>query len=340
MAPDIAFYEQPAYASNFVKSVHRFNLHVAAGSERANVTTVVIALISNVLVTLAKTIAAVLSRSPSMLAEAVHSWVDLGNEGFILAAFRTASRRPDETHPLGFGRESFVWSLFASLGMLVVGAVVTIWHGVNQLAEPDSRDDHLLLAACVLSASFLIEGASFVQTWRRMRKGAAHFGRGVTEQVFASSDSPLRAVFVEDFIALISIGLAAVGMTLRRVTGHAVYDAAGSIAIGILLATTAFILINNNRRYLEGKPLGKEARAEALKMLIGQPEIERVTFLYGEFIGPERVLLLAGVVLAGDRSQSELAYTLRKLERRIMKHDYIGLAMLSLATPEEDAAKA
>jgi divalent metal cation (Fe/Co/Zn/Cd) transporter len=154
--------------------------------------------------------------------------------------------------------------------------------------------------------------------------------------VFETSDSPLRAVFTEDLTALVALTIAALGMAMHQLTGRVAFDAAGSILIGVLMGGTALMLINRNRRYLEGRPLSPKLRAVALRLLKEIPEVERVTFLFAEFIGPDRLLLVAGIGIRGGHSQAELACLLRDIERRIMQHKNIGLAILTLGAPDEE----
>jgi cation diffusion facilitator family transporter len=317
-----------------VKAYERFHLHVQVDDAAEGRAAIAIAFIANVLVAAAKTVAAMITGSSSLRTEAVHSWVDVGNEGFVVAAARTARRGADERHPLGYGRASYVWSLFASLGMLLAGAVVGVWQGIRQLSDADVANQYLV-GYIVIAVSFVLEGYSFLQTVHKVKKDAKEMGRELFHQAFRTSNSPMRAVFTEDFTALISLAIAALGMLLHQITGAAVYDATGSILIGVVMAIAALTLIARNGRYLSGETITAEQRGRVLASIRANPEIERITFVHAEFIGPDRLLLIAGVAINGERSQAELATVLRELERRMMEHKYVGLAILTLATPDE-----
>jgi len=317
-----------------MKSHERFRLRLSVSDKTEGRSVVVFAFIANVVVAIAKTVAAVLTGSSSMRTEAVHSWVDVGNEGFVVAATRAARRSADELHPMGYGRASYVWSMFASIGTLAGGAVVGVWQGIRQLSEPEGGG-HYAIGYVVLAVSFLLEGGSFVQTLRQTRKDADKFGRGLFEYVLATSNSPLRAVFAEDLTALIALVAAALGMLLHQLTGSPVYDAIGSIVIGVLMAIAAVIMISGNARYLSGRSLDPTERAQVLALIRALPEVSRVTFLYTEFIGPLRYVIMAGVGIAGDHGQAELATILRTLERKLMQQEYVGLVIMTLATADD-----
>ena len=134
----------------------------------ASARTVWVAFGANLLVGVAKSIAAVVTGSASMLAEAAHSWADTGNEVFLLVANRRSHRPPDRAHPLGHGREAYVWSLLAALGLFVAGAAVSVTHGIQELITPEPATD-FVVGYVVLALSFVLEGISFLRSVRQAR---------------------------------------------------------------------------------------------------------------------------------------------------------------------------
>jgi len=296
--------------------------------------TVLIAFLANVLIAIAKSVAAVITSSASMVAEAAHSWADAGNEIFLLIADRRSERGRDSEHPMGFGREAYVWSMFAAFGLFTAGAVVSIWHGVQQLIEPEEASN-FLVAYVVLGIAFVLEGVSFTQATLQARRMAAQLDRSVKDYILNTSNPTLRAVFAEDAAALIGITIATIGIALHQVTGSATPDAIGSILVGLLLAVVAVFLIDRNRRFLVGEEVRPEVRQDVLRKLLDRPDIDRITYLHLEFVGPGRLYLVASVDMAGDDVEHSLAVRLRQVERELEEHENIEEAVLTLATPDE-----
>lgn len=308
------------------------DVQTQGGSESA--TTVVIAFFANAGIAVAKTIVAVFTGSASMLAESAHSWADTGNEVLLFIADRRSKRRPDPSHPLGYGREAYVWSMLAALGLFVAGAVVSVWNGVSKLFET-SEETSYLWAYVVLGIAFLLESISFLQAFRQTRQEAHRLDRDILEHALATSDPTLRAVFAEDAAALVGLVIAALGILLHQVTGDAAYDAVGSILVGLLLGVVAVVLINRNRRFLAGQESDARTRDAVLDRLKEMPEIARVCYLRLEFVGPRQLWLVASVDLEGELPESRVAYLLRDLEQRLEQNPVLLDAVLTLATPEE-----
>ncbi|HEY0188989.1 MAG TPA: cation diffusion facilitator family transporter [Cellulomonas sp.] len=293
-----------------------------------------VALGANVLVALAKTVAAVLTGAAAMLAEAAHSWADTGNEVFLLVAQRRAARPADRSHPLGYGREVYVWSLFAAIGLFAVGAGVSVTHGVQELVHPEPADS-FLVAYVVLAVAFVLEGVSFLQAWRQARRAAASRDRDLWEHVLETSDPTVRAVFFEDAAALVGIVIAAAGIAAHQITGSTVPDAVGSILVGVLLAVVAVVLIDRNRRFLVGESADPDLQRAAVRALLDQPEVARVTQLRLEVVGARQLFLTGAVDLTGNPAEDAASHVLAALERRMRATPGVVGAVLSLAEPEE-----
>lgn len=283
---------------------------------------------------IAKTVAAGVTGSASILAEAAHSWADTGNQVFLLIADRRSRRPPDRMHPLGHGREAYVWALLAALGLFVAGAAVSVTHGVQELLKPEAATD-FVVGYVVLAVSFVLEGISFLRSVRQARPAAELLERDLLEQVLATSDPTLRGVFAEDSAALIGLIIAAAGLGARQLTGSATPDAIGSILVGVLLGAVAVVLINRNRQLLVGEEADPRIRAAVIQALLEEPEVARVTYLRLEIVGPRIVSVIGDVDLVGDDSESNVAVRLRALEAKISASPAVAGAVLSLSAPDE-----
>ena len=297
-------------------------------------TTVLVALSANVLVAIAKSVAALVTGSASILAEAAHSWADTGNEIFLVIANRRSRRPADAEHPLGHGREAYVWALIAALGLFVAGAAVSVSDGVRELVSPGPAGAYTV-GYVVLAIAFVLEGISFSQSVRQARPEAESFDRDLIEHVLATSDPSLRAVFAEDAAALVGILIAATGLAVRELTGSATPDAIGSILVGVLLAFVAIVLINENRRFLIGQEADPRVRAAVLQALLELPEVDRVTYLRLEIVGPRMIAVVGDVDLTGDEGESHVAVRLRELEARLNASRAVAGTVLSLSAPDE-----
>ena len=223
--------------------------------------------------------------------------------------------------------------MFAAFGLFTAGSIVSIWHGITSLTTEEAETDYLL-AYVVLAVAFVLEGISWLQAMRQTRREARARGLSAARYIWGTPNPTLRAVVAEDSAALIGIVLAALGILLHELTGNPVWDAVGSILVGVLLGIVAIFLIDRNRDFLTGQAVSPDVRRKALTALLGHPEIERVTYLHLEWVGPQKVFLVAAVDLTGDAPEHDLAVTLDRLGDELRTHEMVEEAVLTLATPD------
>lgn len=304
-----------------------------AGGE--SLLTVLVALCANALIAIAKSVVAMITGSASMVAEAAHSWADAGNEVFLLVAERRSARPRDAAHPYGYGREAYVWSMFAAFGLFTAGAIVSIWHGIQSWNAAEGEAEDYRWAYAVLALAFVLEGVSFLQARRQTQAAARRFGLSTLPFIARTSNPTLRAVFLEDAAALIGLVLAGAGIGLHQATGDPRWDAAGSVAVGLLLGVVAVFLIGRNRDFLVGQAVSPEVRLRALEGLLEHDAVERVTFLHLEFVGPARILVVAAVDLVGDATESHVAERLHELSDGLKAKDLIEEAIITLSRADD-----
>ena len=217
-----------------------------------------------------------------------------------LPADRGAPVRPATRHPppaSGYGKEAYVWSMFAAFGLFTAGAVVSISHGISELRNPEPATD-FGIAYAVLGIAFVLEGISFTQAFRQTRRNADRLKRRHLAYVLNTSNPTLRAVFFEDAAALVGLLIAFGGIGLHQLTGSPVPDAIGSILVGVLLAVIAVVLINRNRRFLIG---------EAVPHRLPQPGADRAARLARDRSGhlPAPGVRRAGAGVPGGRRRPD-----------------------------------
>jgi cation diffusion facilitator family transporter len=278
--------------------------------------TVVVALAANLGIAAAKIIAALLTRSSAMLAEAFHAGADAGNQVLLLVANRRARRPPDQDHPMGHGREAYFWALLASLGVFLAGALLSLRQGLDQLIHQRPVSSWLV-AYLVLGVSFCLDGGSLVRAYRQIKKEATTLDREFLEHLDLSSDPIARAVFAEDAVAMVGDLVAFVGILLHQLTGSAVPDALAALVIAVSLGIVALDLARRNRKFLVGQEASPAIRRRLAQLIAAQPGITAVGQLLVTFLGPRRLWVLARIELDGALTGAAVADLLRTTERAI-----------------------
>ena len=268
--------------------------------------TVIVALAANVAIAVAKIAAGLIGGSSAMLAEGAHSVADTTNQVFLLTSLRLSRKAPDDTHPFGYGKERFFWSLLAAIGIFVSGAVFSIFEGVHGLLSGESEVGGYLLSYAVLFVSFLAEGTSWLKAVRQLRAEARAEGRTMIEHVRLSSDPTVKTVFSEDTAALIGLLLAALGLGLHQLTGQAFWDASAAIAIGVLLAVVAYLLGRDTKEMLIGEAAPAPVRDGIHRELADHPEVDRVVDVRTMLLGPDMLLVAARLDMDDELGAAEV----------------------------------
>ncbi|MFJ5806185.1 cation diffusion facilitator family transporter [Streptomyces sp. NBC_01426] len=268
--------------------------------------TVWVALGANLVICVAKGVGGVIAGSPALLSEAAHSVADSLNEVFLLASVKRSRRPADKRHPFGYGKERFFWSLLAAVGIFVTGGCFSVFQGIEAFRSGGSESHKgYVIGLIVLFAALLAEGASLVRAVRQVRGEARKAGRSTTEEIRQVRDPALRTVLAEDSTACAGVVLAMIGMALHMVTGEVAYEAWASILIGVLLVYVAYTLGKGARAQLIGEAADPAMQSEVRALLRRQPEIDSVTALLTMQLGPDSVLLAAGIDLtAGYDSET------------------------------------
>jgi cation diffusion facilitator family transporter len=301
---------------------------VAPDHGQESTRTVVVALLSNLGIAVAKLAAAVVTGSTAMFAETVHSAADTGNSVLLLVAQRR-SRRPAAPSGLSRGREAYFWALLAAIGVFVVGAVLAVYEGVRELVNPVPVES-FVVAYIVLAVAFLLDLVSFLRARRQLRGEAQAMARGLLEHVRMTSDPTTRAVFAEDAAGLAGNVLAATGIALHQVTGSVIPDAVAAIGIGLVLGTVAVFLVERNRDFLVGQEVAPAGRERIRAFIAGWPGVVAVRRLNAIFTGPDEILVVARVDIddslngaAVERLVSGIERELRAREPSIVRVDVV-----------------
>ncbi|HEX7814099.1 cation diffusion facilitator family transporter [Dyella sp.] len=260
---------------------------------------VLLALGANFSIFLAKLVAAIFTGSGAMLAEAVHSLADCANQGLLLIGMRQAKRPPSADYPLGWGRVMYFWSFLVAMLLFSVGGMFSIYEGVHKLSHPEPLS-WPWLAVGVLGFSIVVEGISMHGCLQEVNK--ARGDRGLWQWFRQTRSSELLVIFGEDLAALIGLSLALAAVIATILTGNLLFDALGTISIGILLVVVAVAVANEVKALLIGQGVEPERREAMIAFLNARPDVDAVLNLLTIQMGPDvMVAVKARMAPAADQ---------------------------------------
>jgi cation diffusion facilitator family transporter len=301
--------------------------------------TVLLALVANIGIAVAKAVGGLLTGSAALMSEAAHSIADTMNEVFLLASLRRSSRPPDETHPFGYGKERFFWSLLAAVGIFVSGAGFSLYQGLNAVLGTSEHTSTrgFVIIYLVLALALALEGASLTKAVRQVRREAAQARRSVVRFVLRSPDPTVKTVASEDSVAMIGVVVAAVGTALHQVTGNQVWDGVASFVIAALLAYVAYVLGRDTKELLIGEAADPRVRLAAYDTLVSHPEVVAVKEMLTMQLGPENVLVAARVQFDDDSTVRQVTQACTQIEEQ-MRERVPELSQVFLDPSDVDAA--
>lgn len=256
------------------------------GSRKA----ILAAFLANLGISIAKFIGFAFTGAASLLAEALHSVADTGNQGLLFLGGRRGMRAPTPQHPFGYGRERYFWAFVVALVLFSLGGLFSVFEGVEKLRHPHELESPAW-AFAILGVAIVFEALSL----RTAVREANHVrGEETWWRFVRHSKSPeLPVVLLEDMGALLGLVLALAGVTAATVTGEERFDAAGSLAIGALLLVIALVLAIEMKSLLIGESAAPAVVARIREVIEGSPEVRRIIHMRTLHLGPEELLVAA-----------------------------------------------
>ena len=278
--------------------------------------TVFLAFSVNFFIAGVKTVIAVITSSSAMFSEAVHSYVDSGNQ-FILWFGIKQSKKPNKLiYPLGRGKEEYFWTLVVAVLIFTIGGLVSLEHGIEALSHPKELKN-LFISIVVLSMSIVLELYVLYKAVKELRSKSKTDTTSVFKLLKESTDGPLIAIVVEDFAATLGLGIALIGSILANVTSNPVYDAASSILIGILLMVSGLFLGYEMKHLITGETVNTKTKDKIYNTIQQNNMIKNVESLKIISIGANKYLVLCTLDYLDTAQDSDVVNVNSELKNKI-----------------------
>jgi cation diffusion facilitator family transporter len=272
---------------------------------------VVAALLANLGIAASKLVGFLLTGSASMLAEAIHSTADSGNQGLLLLGGRRAAKAADETHPFGYGRERYFWSFVVAMVLFSLGGAFATFEGIEKIRHPHELES-IGIAIGILVVAIVLESYSFrtaIVEANRVRDDA-----GWWTFIRRSRNPELPVVLLEDFGALIGLVLALSGVTIAHLTENPKWDGLGTLAIGVLLLVISAILAFEMKSLLIGETAEPRVEEQIRAAIRSDADVATLIHLRTQHIGPEELLVGAKIAFAPTLSMQGLSTAIDRVE--------------------------
>ncbi|MEO8014709.1 MAG: cation diffusion facilitator family transporter [Polaromonas sp.] len=267
-------------------------------------------------IALAKAVAAFFTGSGAMLAEALHSFADCGNQVLLLVGMQQAKKAPTPDHPMGYGRVVYFWSMMVGVLLFSIGGLFSVWHGVQSLQHPEPVK-YLLPSLGVLLVAVVLEAISLRGALKALaaERGDKSLWRWFRE----TRQSELLVITGEDIAALAGLALAFVALALTGITGNPVFDAMGSVAVGLLLIGVSVAVTIEVKSLITGESASPEMRTAITEFVASQPEVERIVNLITFQLG-DKIAVAVKAKMVPMPSADALVAAIDEVEERLQAH--------------------
>ncbi|AFL90269.1 cation diffusion facilitator family transporter [Terriglobus roseus DSM 18391] len=284
------------------------------------------AIAANVAIAAAKTVGFVFTGSSSMLSEAIHSAVDCGNGALLLVGLNQSAKPADETHPFGYGKELYFWSLIVAVLVFVLGGGVSLWEGFEHARHPVPPSSPVWNYA-ILGFAFLFEGYALIVSVREFKQ--SHQGTGLIAAIHASKDPSAFTVIFEDAAATLGLVAAFIGVWLSNSFGWHRADGIASMVIGALLVTVAILLIAECKALIVGEGADRDTLRAIRAIAKADPDVTSVGLPLTMYFGPHNALLTMNVQFR-DGLEGDAMYTVVCRIESIIQQRYPDIKQIYL----------
>ncbi|WP_157250487.1 cation diffusion facilitator family transporter [Nonomuraea typhae] len=301
----------------------------ASGGTKA----IIAALAANLAIAVAKFVAFLFTASSSMLAESIHSVADSGNQALLLIGGKRAQRERTKEHPFGYGRERYFYAFVVAVVLFTIGSAFSIYEGIHKLSSHEPLNN-LGWAVGVLVFAIIAESFSFRTAIKE--SNAVRGNQGWVAFIRRSKSPELPVIVLEDLGALLGLIFALFGVSMAAITGNPVWDAIGTLMIGVLLGIIAIVLAIETKSLLLGEGAAPEVEEQIRAALENAPEVTRVIHMRTLHLGPEELLVAAKIAVAHDDTAAEVARGIDEAEQRIRAA--VPIARVIYLEPDLDRA--
>ena len=291
--------------------------NVLSPTNNKNTFLFVLALAANLAIAGSKLTAALLTGSSAMLAEAVHSFADCGNELILLIGQRLGSRPADPAHPFGYGMEHYFWPFLAAIALFIIGGSFSVIEGIRRITTT-YKLEHLELNYAVLAVSAIFDSLSLSVAYRRLRTTLRT--SGLWKSIRITKDPALFNVLLEDTAALVGLVFAAVGLLLYQLSGMIIFDGLASLFIGLLLGGVALLLAYETKSLLIGESASPETRRHIFAAASQVSEVVQIIEVLTMHLGPDDILVNMELNLKDGLTTDEVENAIDQVKTTIRQH--------------------